>query len=114
MKICDRYDLIADPDDADIVSAVRFVDSPNSVPRIRIYVTDARKHKRFGALSSRLEYFVEWTVWNEVSINSGCSNATHYRTHGKVGGSQVGLPASLAPARPPSARVIQLRAALAR
>src|ERR1700761_1935654 len=31
MKAWNRYDLVADPNDADIVFAVRFVDPPNTV-----------------------------------------------------------------------------------
>jgi hypothetical protein len=44
MKAWNRYDLVADPNDADIVFAVRFVDPPNTVPQIRIGVADARTH----------------------------------------------------------------------
>ena len=44
MKTWNRYDLVADPNDADIVFAVRFVDPPNTVPQIRIGVADAKTH----------------------------------------------------------------------
>ena len=44
MKTWNRYELVADPNDADIVFAVRFVDPPNTVPQIRIGVADARTH----------------------------------------------------------------------
>ena len=44
MKTWNRYDLVADPNDADLVFAVRFVDPPNTVPQIRIGVADARTH----------------------------------------------------------------------
>jgi hypothetical protein len=44
MKIWNRYELVADPNDADVVFAVRFVDPPNTVPQIRIGVADARTH----------------------------------------------------------------------
>src|ERR1700761_7134050 len=44
MKTWNRYELVADPNDADIVFAVRFVDPPNTVPQIRIGVSDARTH----------------------------------------------------------------------
>lgn len=44
MKNWNRYDLVADPSDADIVFAVRFVDPPNTVPQIRIGVIDAKTH----------------------------------------------------------------------
>ena len=44
MKAWNRYDLVADPNDADVVFAVRFVDSPNTVPQIRIGIADAKTH----------------------------------------------------------------------
>lgn len=44
MKTWNRYDLVADPNEADIVFAVRFVDPPNTVPQIRIGVADAKTH----------------------------------------------------------------------
>ena len=44
MKAWNRYDLVADPHDADVVFAVRFVDPPNTVPQIRIGVADAKTH----------------------------------------------------------------------
>ncbi|WP_263355934.1 hypothetical protein [Acidicapsa ligni] len=44
MKAWNRYELVADPNDADVVFAVRFVDPPNTVPQIRIGVADARTH----------------------------------------------------------------------
>ena len=43
MKTWNRYELVADPNDADVVFAVRFVDSPNTVPQIRIGVADGPK-----------------------------------------------------------------------
>ena len=42
MKTWGRYDLVADPKDADVVFAVRFSDPAGTVPQIRIGVTDAR------------------------------------------------------------------------
>ncbi len=42
MKTWNRYVLVADPNDADVVFAVRFVDPPNTVPQIRIGVADAK------------------------------------------------------------------------
>jgi hypothetical protein len=42
MEAWNRYKLVADPKDADIVFAVRFVDPPNTVPQIRIGVIDAK------------------------------------------------------------------------
>jgi hypothetical protein len=44
MKAWGRYNLVADPKDADIVFAVRFVDPPNTVPQIRIGIADAKTH----------------------------------------------------------------------
>jgi hypothetical protein len=44
MKTWNRYELVADPNDADVVFAVRFVDPPNPVPQIRIGVADAKTH----------------------------------------------------------------------
>ena len=44
MKNWNRYDLVTDPSDADVVFAVRFVDPPNTVPQIRIGVADAKTH----------------------------------------------------------------------
>jgi len=42
MKAWGRYELVADPAQADIVFAVRFSDPAGTVPQIRIGVTDAR------------------------------------------------------------------------
>jgi hypothetical protein len=44
MKTWNHYDLVADPSDADVIFAVRFVDPPNTVPQIRIGVADAKTH----------------------------------------------------------------------
>jgi len=44
MKTWGRYDLVSDPNQADVVFAVRFVDPPNTVPQIRIGVVDAKTH----------------------------------------------------------------------
>ncbi len=44
MKTWNRYDLVADPSEADVVFAVRFVDPPNTIPQIRIGVADAKTH----------------------------------------------------------------------
>ena len=41
MKAWGRYELVADPAQADIVFAVRFSGSPSNVPQIRIGITDA-------------------------------------------------------------------------
>ena len=42
MKAWGRYELVADPAQADIVFAVRFSDPAGAVPQIRIGITDAR------------------------------------------------------------------------
>lgn len=42
MKTWGRYELVADPADADVVFAVRFSDPAGGTPQIRIGVTDAR------------------------------------------------------------------------
>jgi hypothetical protein len=44
MKTWNRYQLVADPNDADIVFAVRFVAPPGTVPQIRIGIADAKTH----------------------------------------------------------------------
>lgn len=42
MKAWGRYELVSDPSQADVVFAVRFSDPINTMPQIRIGVTDAR------------------------------------------------------------------------
>jgi hypothetical protein len=42
MKVWGRYELVSDPNDADIVFAVRFVDPGTTIPQIRIGVSDAK------------------------------------------------------------------------
>ena len=42
MKTWGRYELVMDPKDADLVFAIRFVDSPGSVPQIRLGISDAK------------------------------------------------------------------------
>jgi hypothetical protein len=45
MKTWGRFELVLDPSDADVVFAVRFVDSPGlSVPQIRVGISDAKTH----------------------------------------------------------------------
>jgi hypothetical protein len=45
MKAWGRYELVMDPQDADVVFAIRFVDSPGlSVPQIRVGISDAKTH----------------------------------------------------------------------
>ena len=43
MKAWGRYELVMDPKDADLVFAIRFVDSPGlTVPQIRVGISDAK------------------------------------------------------------------------
>jgi len=45
MKTWGRFELVLDPSDADVVFAVRFVDSPGlSVPQIRVGISDGKTH----------------------------------------------------------------------
>lgn len=44
MKAWGRFELVLDPSDADVVFAVRFVDSPGSLPQIRLGISDAKTH----------------------------------------------------------------------
>jgi hypothetical protein len=45
MKAWGRYELVMDPKDADVVFAVRFVDSPGLPrPQIRVGISDAKTH----------------------------------------------------------------------
>jgi hypothetical protein len=45
MKTWGRYELVLDPKDADLIFAVRFVDSPGLlVPQIRLSISDAQTH----------------------------------------------------------------------
>ena len=44
MRAWGRYQLVMDPKDADLVFAIRFVDSPGSVPQIRVEISDAKTH----------------------------------------------------------------------
>jgi hypothetical protein len=45
MKAWGRYELVMDPSDADIVFAIRFVDSPGlPIPQIRVGISDAKTH----------------------------------------------------------------------
>jgi hypothetical protein len=45
MKAWGRYQLVMDPQDADVVFAIRFVDSPGlSLPQIRVGISDAKTH----------------------------------------------------------------------
>jgi len=42
MKEWGHYELVSDPNDADVVFAVRFVDPGTAVPQIRIGVSDGK------------------------------------------------------------------------
>ena len=45
MKAWGRFELVMDPSDADVVFAIRFVDSPGlSLPQIRVGISDAKTH----------------------------------------------------------------------
>jgi len=45
MRTWGRYELVMDPKDADVVFAVRFVDSPGmATPQIRLGISDAKTH----------------------------------------------------------------------
>lgn len=45
MKAWGRFELVMDPKDADLIFAIRFVDSPGlSVPQIRVGISDAQTH----------------------------------------------------------------------
>jgi hypothetical protein len=45
MKAWGRFELVIDPSDADVVFAIRFVDSPGlSLPQIRVGISDAKTH----------------------------------------------------------------------
>jgi hypothetical protein len=45
MKAWGRYQLVLDPSDADVVFAIRFVDSPGlPLPQIRVSISDAKTH----------------------------------------------------------------------
>ena len=53
MKAWGRYDLVADPKDADIVFAVRFVDT---VPQIRIGISDANTHVALWGFVEQVDF----------------------------------------------------------
>jgi hypothetical protein len=45
MKAWGHFELVMDPNDADVVFAIRFVDSPGlPVPQIRVGISDAKTH----------------------------------------------------------------------
>jgi hypothetical protein len=45
MKDWGRYELVMDPNDADVVFAIRFVDAPDlAYPQMRVGVSDAKTH----------------------------------------------------------------------
>ncbi len=56
MKTWNRYDLVSDPSDADVIFAVRFVDSPYTVPQIRIGVADARTHVALWGFVEQVDF----------------------------------------------------------
>jgi hypothetical protein len=44
MKAWGRFQLVLDPQDADVVFAIRFVNSPGSLPQIRLGISDGKTH----------------------------------------------------------------------
>jgi hypothetical protein len=44
MKAWGRYELVADPNDADVIFAVRFVAPPAIAPQMRVGISDAKSH----------------------------------------------------------------------
>ena len=56
MKAWGRFGLVADPSDADVVFAVRFVGSPNIVPQIRIGVADAKTHVTLWGFVEQVDF----------------------------------------------------------
>jgi hypothetical protein len=56
MKAWNRYELVADPKDADVVFAVRFVDPPSTVPQIRIGIADARTHVSLWGFVEQVDF----------------------------------------------------------
>ena len=53
MKTWGRYDLVADPNEADVVFAVRFVDPVGVVPQIRVGIMDAKTTSHSGVSSNK-------------------------------------------------------------
>lgn len=56
MKSWGRYDLVADPNDADVVFAVRFVDPVGVVPQIRVGIMDAKTHVALWGFVEQVDF----------------------------------------------------------
>ena len=56
MKAWGRYDLVSDPNDADIIFAVRFVDPVGVVPQIRVGVMDAKTHVALWGFVEQVDF----------------------------------------------------------
>jgi hypothetical protein len=56
MKTWGRYDLVADPNDADVVFAVRFVDPVGVVPQIRVGIMDAKTHVALWGFVEQVDF----------------------------------------------------------
>ena len=55
MQQWDRYQLVSDPKDADIVLGIRFVEAPGlNAPQIRLGITDARTRVSLWAFSEEI------------------------------------------------------------
>jgi hypothetical protein len=56
MKTWGHYELVLDPKDADLVFAVRFVDTYGGTPQIRIGITDAKTHTPLWGFVEQLDF----------------------------------------------------------
>jgi hypothetical protein len=56
MKAWGHYQLVSDPQNADLIFAVRFVDPVGVVPQIRIGVTDARTHVSLWGFVEQVDF----------------------------------------------------------
>ena len=56
MKTWGRYDLVADPNDADVVFAVRFVAPVGVVPQIRVGIMDAKTHVALWGFVEQVDF----------------------------------------------------------
>ncbi|WP_263373691.1 hypothetical protein [Granulicella aggregans] len=56
MKTWGRYDLVADPNDADVIFAVRFVDPVGVVPQIRVGIMDAKTHVALWGFVEQVDF----------------------------------------------------------
>lgn len=56
MKTWNRYDLVSDPNDADVIFAVRFVDPVGVVPQIRVGIADAKTHVALWGFVEQVDF----------------------------------------------------------